>query len=313
MERKKDFGLKCFYCHEEGHYARECPQKSHNKRSEPKESKSEEQDIKGNSVPPQIIDIGFNMTNFRFKSDLENVVKRAIQAGVNPMIITGTNLNESTEAVQMASKRPGILYCTVGIHPHAASTVKEDTIKSLRKLASNKEVVAIGETGLDFYRMLSPREVQENSFEKHIELAIELKKPLFLHERDSHVSFMKIIQKHRANLGAIVVHCFTGKRTEVEAYLKLDLHIGFTGVITHQERGKGLRAILKSKIIPLNRLMIETDAPFMTPANMENAPKRNEPSLLPYVLKIVAECYGESEEQIALETTKTARAFFNLP
>jgi len=190
--------------------------------------------------------------------------------------------------------------------------VMVNTIATLRQLAINPEVVAIGECGLDFNRMFSPQKVQEEWFEKQLVLAAELKKPLFLHEREAHASFMKIISAHRKNLGAIVVHCFTGNKSEVEAYLQLDLHIGFTGVICNESRGKHLREILSSKIIPLDRLMIETDAPFMLPKNVKIPTDRNEPSFLPYVLNVIAKCYNEPEEEVAAATTATSLKFFGL-
>jgi len=140
-----------------------------------------------------------------------------------------------------------------------------------------------------------------------------LKKPLFLHEREAHTSFVNILKKYRNKLGSVVVHCFTGVKEEIEEYMKLDLHIGFTGVICNKNRGAHLREILSSKIIPLERLMIETDAPFMLPRNMpQQSTDRNEPAYLPYVLKVVAECYGKSEEEVAAATTLTALKFFGL-
>lgn len=139
---------------------------------------------------------------------------------------------------------------------------------TLESLASKSKVVAIGECGLDFNRMYSPQDVQELWFEEQLKLAIKLKKPLFLHERDAHESFLKILNKYKGQLPPAVVHCFTGTKEEVEKYLELGFYIGFTGVICNKKRGKHLRDIISSKLIPLSRIMIETDAPFMTPLNM---------------------------------------------
>eukprot|EP01119_Soliformovum_irregulare_P015526 TRINITY_DN4372_c0_g1_i2.p1 TRINITY_DN4372_c0_g1~~TRINITY_DN4372_c0_g1_i2.p1 ORF type:complete len:190 (+),score=32.38 TRINITY_DN4372_c0_g1_i2:478-1047(+) len=185
----------------------------------------------------------------------------------------------------------------------------------MRTLAKEKGVVAIGECGLDFNRMFSPQDVQEKWFAAQLELAVELQMPVFLHERDAHTSFVEILSRYRSKLVDVVVHCFTGTKEDIEKYLEMDCHIGFTGVIGNKNRGKHLRDILASKIIPLNRLMIETDAPFMTPYNMPRPPSdgRNEPYLLPWVLRTVAECYGESDEAIANATTETALKFFRIP
>eukprot|EP01114_Cavostelium_apophysatum_P013470 TRINITY_DN3270_c0_g1_i1.p1 TRINITY_DN3270_c0_g1~~TRINITY_DN3270_c0_g1_i1.p1 ORF type:complete len:238 (+),score=65.53 TRINITY_DN3270_c0_g1_i1:587-1300(+) len=229
--------------------------------------------------------------------------------------MTGVDLQTSRSSLKLVESHPGTLYSTVGCHPHEAKTLNDKSWNELVSLASRKEVIAIGETGLDFNRMFSPQEQQEFWFEKHIQLAIDLKKPMFLHERDAHESFVKILEKYRSQLGKVIVHCFTGEAKEVKKYVDMDLHIGFTGAISQDKNGRGprLRAILSSKVIPLNRLMIETDGPFMSPGNAGGFVARNEPCYLPFVLKTVAECYGESEEKVAREIYKTTTDFFGLP
>lgn len=257
-----------------------------------------------------LIDIGVNLTHKSFKPDLESILERSFDAGVEILILTGTNLRASQEAQKLAARYPGNLFSTAGIHPHNAKESNTETIPALRKLSKYPEVVAIGECGLDFDRDFSPRPVQERWFEAQLELAAELKLPLFLHERSAHVRFLEIMKAYRSHVPVGVVHCFTGNYDELKAYLDLDLHIGITGWICDERRGGSLKKLVKE--IPLNRLMLETDAPFLTPRNMPKLVNRNEPAFLPYVLRSVAQSYGKSEDEIAQATTQTAGAFFGL-
>jgi len=181
----------------------------------------------------------------------------------------------------------------------------------LRRLASHQEVVAIGECGLDFHRNFSPRPEQEKWFEAQVALAEELQMPLFLHERDARHRFCEILSAFRKQVPA-VLHCFTGAAETLKVCLDMGLHIGVTGWICDERRGLGLREQVRE--IPLDRLMIETDAPFLLPRTMPTKPKagRNEPAFLPYVLQTVAECLGKPAEEVAEATTKTAKSFFRL-
>ena len=184
-----------------------------------------------------------------------------------------------------------------------------ETIAELRRLAAFEQVVAIGECGLDFNRDFSPRPQQEKWFEAQVALAEELQMPLFLHERDAAQRFYDILTAGRKSVPAMV-HCFTGSRDSLKMYLDLGLHIGITGWICDERRGKPLRELVRE--IPLDRLMIETDAPFLLPRSMPVKPKdgRNEPCFLPYVLQAVADCVGKPTEEVARATTATARNFF---
>ena len=184
-----------------------------------------------------------------------------------------------------------------------------ETIAELRRLAAFEQVVAIGECGLDFNRDFSPRPQQEKWFEAQVALAEELQMPLFLHERDAAQRFYDILTAGRKSVPA-VVHCFTGSRDSLKMYLDLGLHIGITGWICDERRGKPLRELVRE--IPLDRLMIETDAPFLLPRSMRVKPKdgRNEPCFLPYVLQAVADCVGKPTGEVARATTATARNFF---
>lgn len=258
-----------------------------------------------------IIDIGVNLAHASFRGDREEVLRRAAAASVTALVITGTSERSSREALDLAKTRPGTLYATAGVHPHHAKECGPGTLDALRALAAQPEVVAVGECGLDYNRDFSPRPAQDRWFEAQVELAAELGMPLFLHERDAHARFVEILGAHRPRLKAAVVHCFTGSGEELDAYLRLDLHVGITGWICDERRGLHLRSLIPR--IPLDRLMIETDAPFLVPRDIRPRPSRNEPAFLPHVLRAVAAARGLSPEEVARATTATARAFFGLP
>jgi TatD DNase family protein len=261
----------------------------------------------------ELIDIGVNLTHRSFVADRNEVIRRASDVGVRVMVVTGTDLKASLSAYDLARKHPGTLFSTAGVHPHNARKCDPGTIESLRELASRDGVVAIGECGLDFNRDFSPRSAQEKCFEAQIQLACELKKPLFLHERDAHLRFIEILREYRPNISAAVVHCFTGSAEELKAYLDMDFHVGITGWICDERRGLHLRELIRH--IPLNRLMLETDAPFLTPRNISPRPRdgRNEPAFLIHVLKAVAEGMRLTVEEVAAATTRTTQEFFSIP
>ena len=258
----------------------------------------------------ELVDIGANLTNKAFRSDLAAVLKRATDAGVTRMIVTGTSADDSEAAVQLARAHPGLLSATAGVHPHNAKDCGATTLDTLRRLAVELEVVAIGECGLDFNRDFSPRPVQLEWFEKQVELAVELQMPLFIHEREAGDALLDVLRRHRAGIKAAVVHCFTGDEATLDAYLELDLHIGITGWICDERRGLELQALVTK--IPLDRLMLETDAPYLTPRTIRPKPKssRNEPSRLPHVLASVSDSLGLPPDEVAAATTTTAHEFF---
>lgn len=258
----------------------------------------------------ELVDIGVNLAHRRFDADREQVMARAHAAGVTRLVLTGTSVAGSHAAAALARERPGGLWSTAGIHPHDARHATAEALGELRALAGAPEVKAIGECGLDFDRNFSPPAAQEAAFEAQLELAAETGLPVFLHERSAHDRFTAILRNARPRLRGAVVHCFTGGAAELDAYLSLELHIGITGWINDERRGHGLREVVKR--VPSNRLMIETDAPFLTPHDARPRPAggRNEPALLPLVLAAVARAVGRPPTQVAEETTRTARAFF---
>ncbi|WP_136608545.1 TatD family hydrolase [Paenibacillus dokdonensis] len=261
---------------------------------------------------PQIIDIGVNLTNRSFHKDREEVIARAEGEGVTPLIITGTSVGGSEEAALLAGFYPGKLYATAGVHPHDVKECTEHTLDRLRELAALPQVVAIGECGLDYNRDFSPRDVQRRWFREQVVLAEELGLPLFLHEREAHSDFAAIMQEHPSMVAKSVVHCFTGTADELHAYLEMGFHIGITGWICDERRGQHLRELVKD--IPLDRLMIETDAPYLTPRDLRPKPKdgRNEPAFLAHIVKVIASCMGRELEEVASQTVRTTKAFFNI-
>jgi TatD DNase family protein len=259
-----------------------------------------------------LVDIGVNLAHASFNADREQVIARALAQGVEVMVVTGTSLKASQDALALCQQQPGTLFATAGVHPHNAKQCDSETLRALRRLTENEAVVAIGECGLDFNRDFSPRPLQEKWFEAQIELACETGLPLFLHERDAHQRFVEILKAHRDHLEDAVMHCFTGMKAELHAYLELDLYIGITGWICDERRGLHLRELVRE--IPADRLMIETDAPFLTPRNIQPKPKngRNEPAFLPYVAQAIAQATGKTKEEVAETTTDNALWFFAL-
>lgn len=260
-----------------------------------------------------LIDIGANLTHESFAHDLDSVLDHARAVGIRTLLVTGASEQASIDAHALACRWPRFLYATAGVHPHHAADYTSDTHDTLRHLHAQPEVLAVGETGLDYFRDLSPRATQQWAFEQQLELALACGKPLFLHQRDAHEDFLAILKSVRDRLAACVVHCFTAGARELHDYLDLDCHIGITGWICDERRGTHLVDLVRQ--IPADRLMIETDAPYLLPRSIKPRPKthRNEPRYLPYVLDAVAAARGETPEAVAASTTATARAFFRIP
>lgn len=264
----------------------------------------------------QLIDIGVNLTHPSLAAQREALLERAYAAGVCQMVLTGTSLADSEQALALCRQLDETgkrLFCTAGIHPHDASGWTSSTTSQLKGLLEQAEVRAVGECGLDFNRDFSPRPQQEKVLEEHLALAAELHCPVFLHERDADQRLVQILRDYRDRLPAVVVHCFTGEKRALFNYLDLDAHIGITGWICDERRGTHLHPLVRE--IPVGRLMLESDAPFLLPRSLRPKPKsgRNEPAYLGEVLREVAVHRGETEAQLAAHTTACARRFFDLP
>lgn len=261
----------------------------------------------------ELIDIGCNLTDEAFDADRDEVIEAAYAQGVVEIIVTGASEAGSLAALELARRWPGRLYATAGIHPHRASTLGSDTLSVLAELHTEAEVVAVGECGLDYHRDLSPRDVQRRAFEKQLEVAVACGKPVFLHQREAHTDFLAILKEFRPHLSDAVVHCFTDTHQALSDYLALDCHIGITGWICDERRGYHLKEFVGE--IPADRLMIETDSPYLKPRSMRPRVRthRNEPKWLPWILGTVAACRNTTPEALARETTACARRFFRLP
>ncbi|WP_326982320.1 TatD family hydrolase [Chryseobacterium sp. MYb264] len=257
------------------------------------------------------IDIGINITNKQFYNDQEEIINRAVNNGVEQIILTGTSVRGSKESAEIAEEYPEILYSTAGIHPHDAKSFSNEGMNELRALLKRDATVSVGECGLDFDRDFSPRSVQEKCYRAHLELSIEVDKPLFLHERGAFKRFMAITDEYLMQLPKAVIHCFTGTLDEAKIYLDKGFYLGLTGAVSDQSRFKHLEEVVR--YVPLDRMMIETDAPFMLPKNISRPQsRRNEPSFLPYVAQSIAHIKKIGISEVAEETTEVAKSFFRL-
>ena len=259
-----------------------------------------------------LFDICFNLTSSSFRHDEQQVVERARQAGVSHFLITGSDQQDSEFALTLCQHYQDGMYATAGVHPHLAHRWQEDTREKLRTLALSNRVKAIGEAGLDYNRNYSTPAQQIHAFKQQIELAIEVQKPLFLHERDAHDEFYNILKYYKHDLGPTVVHCFTGDRVALENYLAMDLYIGITGWICDERRGTHLHELVN--LIPQNRLLIETDAPYLFPRTFQPRPKkmRNEPAYLPHIAEQIARHRGDSIEALSVYTMENSVRFLGL-
>jgi len=240
------------------------------------------------------------------------VLTRARAAGIAAILVTGSSADSNEQALALARRHPGFLYATAGLHPHHATDWNEALAARIAQLATEAEVVALGECGLDYFRDLSPRERQRSAFVAQLGLAVQAGKPVFLHQRDAHADFLAILRDYRRALAGCVVHCFTDTAQALDDYLALDCHIGITGWICDERRGRHLIEAVPR--IPADRLLVETDAPYLLPRTVKPQPphRRNEPAYLPWVVRAVAAARGEEADALAARTAANARAFFNL-
>ncbi|QFU02427.1 Tat-linked quality control protein TatD [Halomonas sp. THAF5a] len=262
--------------------------------------------------PAPLVDIGANLTHESFARDLEATLERARAANVTTLILTGTDREHAEQAIALARRYLG-LYATAGVHPHDASRWSPSLAAAMGELHRAPEVVAVGECGLDFNRNFSTPAEQERAFEAQLGLAAESGKPLFLHERDAGRRMREMLHAWRDDIPDAVIHCFTADRETLYGYRDLDLHIGLTGWLCDERRGHHLRELVGE--IPLDRLMVETDCPYLLPRNLPAKLKgrRHEPALLPWIVREIAHWRGIDEAALAQATTATARAFFRLP
>ncbi|MHA7833661.1 MAG: TatD family hydrolase [Algiphilus sp.] len=262
-----------------------------------------------------MIDIGANLAHESFSQDRDAVIARAAAAGLSHIVLTGSCAQSNHDALELARARPDMLSCTAGLHPHHASDWNDGLAGQIRSHTADPVCRAVGECGLDYFRDLSPRDDQARAFRAQLDIAVESQRPVFLHQRDAHTDFLAILREYRPQLAGVCVHCFTDTREAMDAYLALDCYIGITGWICDERRGADLVAAVPH--IPAERLLIETDAPYLLPRNLpralrKSAGRRNEPAYLPWVRDAVAEARSEAPEAVEASTTANAARFFGL-
>ena len=258
----------------------------------------------------EIADIACNFTSDRFDNDLDEVINQAIVNNITKFGLICSRLSDIDKLLEIYNRYSKDMFFTIGVHPHHANEINEEYLKKLKEVINNNNPHAIGETGLDFFRNLSTYEEQIFAFEEQIKIAIDTNKPLFLHQRDSHDDFIKILRKYSSDINKSVVHCFTGTKEQLNDYLELDCYIGVTGWICDAKRNVELRKTIKN--IPLEKLMIETDCPYLIPKNLEEKPKnnRNEPTYLNHIANEVATLMKKDINDIREKTYKTSLSFF---
>lgn len=265
----------------------------------------------------RLFDAGVNLANSQFDSDLEEVLQRARAAGVTGLIAIGCDLLESRRCQHLSKRLAQYnIHATAGIHPHYADGACEKSLTELEALIALPSTIAVGETGLDFNRNFSAPELQRKAFDAQLEMACRHCKPVYLHERDAFDEQVAMLRSKKDRLHGGVAHCFTGSAAQAKAYLDLDLYIGITGWVCDPKRGKDLREALSS--IPLERIILETDAPYLLPRNIvpQQLPterkRRNEPALLSHIANYIAQLLEEDPVRIAQTTLRNTRELFRL-
>ncbi len=244
-----------------------------------------------------------------YNSDLNQVMNRAKEEGVNAVMVVGVDIKTSQNAINIAQTFDHVI-TSVGIHPHDAVSCSQKNLDTLIDLAKkNPCVKAWGETGLDFNRMFSPAKDQEVCFIAQLEIADTLDLPLIFHERDSEGRFYELLKSHGPKDRKGVVHCFSGSEKEMHNYLDLGYHIGITGILTIKKRGKYLRSIVP--MIPEDKILIETDAPYLTPAPQKNKVRRNEPAFVKSVLLKLAQIKEMDPERLSQIIFDNTKRFYN--
>ena len=257
------------------------------------------------------IDIACNFTHDSFKDNLDEVLNNAEHAGVDKFVLLCASLDDIDPIKVIQNNTPEKFFISAGIHPHHATEILEINYDALFNKLKSINPNAIGETGLDYFRNISPPDIQKKSFGMHIEIAKELNLPLYLHQRDAHSDFIRIIKENISNFPKFVVHCFTGTQAELDEYLELGAYIGLTGWICDAKRNIDLRKSIKN--IPIEKMMIETDSPYLIPKNLMFKPKKNinEPKYLPHIANEICELTGYELEELKLATSNNAIKFFS--
>ena len=257
---------------------------------------------------PGLIDSHAHIQGKEYSGEVDEIIRRALDAGVEQIVVVGGagDMSSSTEAIALAESYPN-LYATVGMHPHDAKDVSREELDTLRKLAAHPKVIAVGETGLDYYYSHSPPEVQRQVFAQFIQLAVETELPLVVHERDAAREVAEMLGKEGARKVQGVIHCFTGDDQAAQNYLDLGFYLSFTGIITFKN-ADALRDVARK--IPLEKMLVETDSPYLTPVPFRG--KRNEPAYVRYVAEMIGKIKALSLEEVARTTTQNVRVLFKI-
>ena len=240
-----------------------------------------------------------------FDRDREDVIRRAANAGVARIVTVGTTLSDCVKAAEIAQRHEGV-YAAIGIHPHEVKSIGQATYDKLKVIASRSKVVAYGEIGLDFFRNLSPRKWQIKRFEEQLEVADALGLPVVIHDRDAHRETVDALKRWKGKKRG-VIHCFSGDEAMARECLDMGFYISIPGTVTF-DKNERLRSIVR--LLPLTRLLVETDCPYLTP--VPNRGKRNEPSYVLYTARRVSEIKGLPFEEVARVTTEGAKALFGI-
>ena len=251
-----------------------------------------------------MIDTHTHLNDPKYKDDLEQVISRAVEAGVERMVVCGYDAPSSRQAVELAARYEAV-YATVGVHPHDAVRFNPVIEDEIRELAANEKVAAIGETGLDFHYDFSPRPNQVVVLEHHLVMAEELGLPVVVHSREANKEILQVLAGHASKLAGCVLHCFSGDEKQAQAALELGFYIGIDGPVTFKG-SEELRRVVE--MCPMDRLLIETDCPYMAPVPFRG--KRNEPAYVTYIAAEIARIKGVSVEMVAEATTRNARGLF---
>ena len=255
-----------------------------------------------------LIDTHCHLTFEPLDTDVDGVLDRSRQAGVTGWITVGTSLEDSRKVVELAGRHER-MYAAVGIHPHDAKDADRQALDELKDLARNDKVVAIGETGLDFHYNFSKQPDQKRVFIAHLEMARELDLPVIVHSRNAFDETIEILDQHGAGLKGIVFHCFGGSAEQAKLLLERGYHFSFTGVVTFKTAQMAREAVAA---VPLDRLMVETDCPYMSPEPVRKQ-KPNEPALMVHTARLLAELKGVEPDTFGRTSSETARQFFGLP
>lgn len=250
------------------------------------------------------IDTHCHIYDLKFENDLEDVIKKSNDVGVKRMIIPASDLKTSLKALSIAETYEGI-YAACGIHPHDASEASEMDYKEIESLLKRKSVVAIGEIGLDYHYDFSPRDVQKKAFARQLSMAKELKMPTIIHSREAFRDLVDVIKKEGWYSG--VIHCFSDTVLEAKILLDMGFYIGFTGSVTFKN-AEDIREA--ASYVPLDRILFETDAPYMTPVPYRG--KRNDPSYIPIIAAKIAELKGISCEDLSNAVWENSKKLFSI-